>query len=61
MLGRQLHGTGYAKSGLRVPMAEELLETRWYAKLHFSLEGSLGGIGTSDGGGCGCYRGRSGS
>ena len=36
-------------------MAEEPMETHWYAKLYFSLEGSIGGIGTSGGGGCGCY------
>jgi hypothetical protein len=36
-------------------MAEQPLETHWYAKLYFSLEGSIGGIGTSGGGGCGCY------
>jgi hypothetical protein len=36
-------------------MSEEPMETHWYAKIYFSLEGSIGGIGTSGGGGCGCY------
>lgn len=36
-------------------MNEEPIETHWYSKLYFSLEGSIGGIGTSGGGGCGCY------
>lgn len=36
-------------------MREEPMETHWYAKLHFSLEGSIGGFGTGGGGGCGCY------
>ena len=36
-------------------MREEPMETHWYAKVHFSLEGSIGGIGTGGGGGCGCY------
>lgn len=48
----------YEKSAFSDPamdMAEEPMETHWYAKLYFSLEGSIGGIGTSGGGGCGCY------
>ncbi len=48
----------YEKAALADPvmdMAEQPLETHWYAKLYFSLEGSIGGIGTSGGGGCGCY------
>lgn len=48
----------YEKAAFADPamnMAEEPLETHWYAKLYFSLEGSIGGIGTSGGGGCGCY------
>lgn len=36
-------------------MADEPMETHWYAKVYFSTEGSIGGIGTSGGGGCGCY------
>ena len=36
-------------------MAADALETHWYAKLYYSLEGSIGGIGTGGGGGCGCY------
>lgn len=48
----------YEKAAFADPvmdMAEQPLETHWYAKLYFSLEGSIGGIGTSGGGGCGCY------
>ena len=30
-------------------------ETHWFQKVHYSVEGSAGGIGTSAGGGCGCY------
>ena len=48
----------YEKSAFSDPamdMSEEPMETHWYAKIYFSLEGSIGGIGTSGGGGCGCY------
>ena len=48
----------YEKAAFSDPvmnMEEEPMETHWYAKLYFSLEGSIGGIGTSGGGGCGCY------
>lgn len=30
-------------------------ETHAYQKIYYSIEGSAGGIGTSAGGGCGCY------
>jgi len=30
-------------------------KTHWYQKVYYSTEGSAGGIGTSAGGGCGCY------
>ncbi len=48
----------YEKAAFADPvmdMSEEPLETHWFAKLYFSLEGSIGGIGTGGGGGCGCY------
>jgi len=48
----------YEKSAFSDPvmdMADQPLETHWYAKVYFSVEGSIGGIGTSGGGGCGCY------
>ena len=48
----------YEKAAFADPvmdMAEEPMETHWYAKLYYSLEGSIGGIGTGGGGGCGCY------
>lgn len=48
----------YEKAAFADPvmdMADEPMETHWYAKLYYSLEGSIGGIGTSGGGGCGCY------
>ena len=30
-------------------------ETHFHQKVIYSMEGSVGGIGTSAGGGCGCY------
>ncbi|MDA0322101.1 MAG: DUF4266 domain-containing protein [Verrucomicrobia bacterium] len=30
-------------------------ETPFYQKTYYSREGSVGGIGTSAGGGCGCF------
>lgn len=48
----------YEKAAFADPvmdMTEQPMEAHWYAKLYFSLEGSIGGIGTSGGGGCGCY------
>ena len=36
-------------------LAEDPAETHWYAKVIFSMEGSIGGIGGGGGGGCGCY------
>lgn len=30
-------------------------EAHFYHKVFYSMEGSAGGIGTSAGGGCGCY------
>lgn len=30
-------------------------EVHWYQKVFYSEEGSVGGIGTVAGGGCGCY------
>ena len=48
----------YEKAAFADPvmdMSEQPMETHWYAKLYFSLEGSIGGIGTTGGGGCGCY------
>ncbi|MFT7486370.1 MAG: hypothetical protein ACI9F9_002225 [Candidatus Paceibacteria bacterium] len=31
------------------------MEAHFYHKVFYSMEGSAGGIGTSAGGGCGCY------
>jgi hypothetical protein len=48
----------YEKAAFADPvmdMSEQPMEVHWYAKIYFSLEGSIGGIGTSGGGGCGCY------
>ncbi len=48
----------YEKSAFADPvmnMADHPMEIHWYSKVHFSVEGSIGGIGTSGGGGCGCY------
>ncbi|MCP3914402.1 MAG: DUF4266 domain-containing protein [bacterium] len=36
-------------------LAEEATEVHWYQKVYYSIEGAAGGIGTSAGGGCGCY------
>lgn len=30
-------------------------EAHFYSKIYYSREGSIGGIGASAGGGCGCY------
>jgi hypothetical protein len=30
-------------------------EVHWFQKSYYSREGSVGGIGSSAGGGCGCY------
>jgi len=30
-------------------------ETHFFQKIYYSREGSVGGIGTGAGGGCGCY------
>ncbi len=48
----------YEKAAFADPvmdLADEPLETHWYAKVIFSMEGSIGGIGNGGGGGCGCY------
>jgi hypothetical protein len=34
---------------------ENPAETHFHQKVFYSMEGSAGGIGTSAGGGCGCY------
>lgn len=36
-------------------MNEGAAETHFYQKVYYSMEGSAGGIGTTAGGGCGCY------
>lgn len=36
-------------------LAEESTEVHFWQKCFYSREGSVGGIGTSAGGGCGCY------
>lgn len=36
-------------------LEEDPGETHFYQKVYYSREGSAGGIGTSAGGGCGCY------
>jgi len=35
--------------------AEDPTEIHMYQKVYYSAEGAAGGIGTSAGGGCGCY------
>jgi len=34
---------------------EPATETHFYQKTYYSREGAIGGIGSSAGGGCGCY------
>jgi hypothetical protein len=36
-------------------LSADRLEVHWYSKVHYSMEGSIGGFGGSGGGGCGCY------
>ena len=36
-------------------LEENAAETHFHQKVFYSMEGSAGGIGTSAGGGCGCY------
>ena len=36
-------------------MEENPAQTHFHQKVFYSMEGSAGGIGTSAGGGCGCY------
>jgi hypothetical protein len=36
-------------------LAEDPTEVHAYQKIYYSREGSVGGIGTGAGGGCGCY------
>ncbi len=48
----------YEKRRLGLPimdLAEDPGEVHWYQKCYYSIEGAAGGIGTSAGGGCGCY------
>jgi hypothetical protein len=48
----------YEKAAFADPvmdMAQTPIESHWYSKVMFSMEGSIGGIGTGGGGGCGCY------
>ena len=48
----------YEKAAFSDPMmAMEIdrAEAHWHQKVFYSMEGSAGGIGTTAGGGCGCY------
>lgn len=48
----------YEKGRLQDPIMAldaDLTETHAYQKIYYSREGSVGGIGTGAGGGCGCY------
>lgn len=48
----------YEKGRLQDPimtLSTDPTETHAYQKIYYSREGSVGGIGTSAGGGCGCY------
>lgn len=36
-------------------LSERASEQHFHQKVHYSVEGSAGGIGTKAGGGCGCY------
>lgn len=63
-LGLTLLATGckgpsfFEKGALADPtmeFAESAAELHWVQKVQYSDEGAAGGIGTSAGGGCGCY------
>ena len=48
----------YEKAALADPtmqFTESPAQLHWQQKVQFSDEGAAGGIGTSAGGGCGCY------
>ena len=48
----------YEKEHLVAPimdLAEDPAEVHFQQKVFYSIEGAAGGIGTSAGGGCGCY------
>ena len=48
----------YEKARLQDPLMkyeESAQETHFYQKVYYSREGSVGGMGSSAGGGCGCY------
>lgn len=36
-------------------LADHPTESHWYGKVIHSMEGSIGAVGASGGGGCGCY------
>lgn len=48
----------YDKAALSDPVMQMHVcraEAHFYQKVFYSMEGSAGGIGTTAGGGCGCY------
>ena len=48
----------YEKEHISAPLmdlAENPAEVHFQQKVFYSIEGAAGGIGTSAGGGCGCY------
>jgi len=48
----------YEKAAFSDPMMAfdtDRAEAHFYQKVFYSMEGSAGGIGTTAGGGCGCY------
>ena len=48
----------YEKAAFSDPimaMETDRAEAHWHQKVFYSMEGSAGGIGTTAGGGCGCY------
>lgn len=48
----------YEKAAFSDPMMAmdiDRAEAHWHQKVFYSMEGSAGGIGTTAGGGCGCY------
>lgn len=36
-------------------LSTDPLEAHWFSKIHYSMEGSVGGFSSTGGGGCGCY------
>lgn len=36
-------------------LGTDSMESAWFSKVHYSMEGAIGGFSSTGGGGCGCY------